>query len=1107
MMNTFLRPRCSLIPLIIVICCLFHTSFSNANNSTDSTAKIHVNNDPNETFFILPHAQFFKEAESDTPLTIDQAAQSTRYQSLIGNIQFSQPAGTYWFRFSVSNQSKQPQHYWLDIDNMRLNQIDLYTKTDNGFTQQESGSSRPNPNWTFQERLNLVRLNLQPGETNEYYLRIENTKIVRFSAKLYNDHSHIINFGNLNVQLGIIFGVLISLFFYTTNIYISLKDRTFLYFIGLLCSVTIQISGNQGIFKLLHLGNATFIDASYALGSGLWLLFSAFFIRNYLNLPKHHPYLDKFILIITIIPIVLLMTHPWSNNIFDELTMSLGIVSVCSILLASTLRLKDGYTPAIFPFAANLGWLVLMSLLMSLPEEFIAKISLNNIINILITLKLLLLACGLNSRIGDLNRKLSIEINQRKNRENQLTLAQKISRHGDWSWNPETNVFEFSDNTYEILPNLSRSNEFRLEEFLKTAKEKDRNLIIQAFKKAAHTKQGFHHEFSLIHKNGACRHYHLQADFNINKREKYSQKMVGTIHDITEKKLAELSHQESEQRWRDLADSTFEAILIFKNSKVIDANQACESLAGYSQKEIIGTNAEAIFGEENLALLQQEIAKDSIKSFELTITNKAGKEVFIEVRSRSGVFSGNPVFVVAIRDISERKNYEQELRQLGHYDNLTGLANRTLFQERLQTAINKSQRSNQKHALLFIDLDQFKNVNDSLGHETGDQLLIEVGKRIKDRIRKIDTAARFGGDEFAILIEDVSAPYSAAKVADDLLKAMAEHIQIDDYTLLVTPSIGIAMYPFDGDNQSELLRKADTAMYHAKDQGRNNYQFYTEQLNDRIMRRMDLESELRLAIERDEFFLHFQPKVNITTGDVVGAEALLRWESRKHGLVSPAEFVGIAEETGLILPIGELVLEQACTQAAHWIQEFPTFTSIAVNISGIQFKHINLVDSVAKVLEETKLSPENLELEITENAIIDNAEEAIRIMGELKELGVKLSLDDFGTGYSSLNYLKRFPVDCLKIDRSFVAEIVSDKTDLKIADSIVKLAHDLNLYVVAEGVETIEQLNIMKEMGCDQLQGFLFSRPLSNNDLIDMLKSKNNLYNPPLAPKTTPKND
>ena len=1058
--------------------------------------------DPNTQLLLLPHAEVLTDL--DHQLSIEQvtsAPYNTQFQSLTADDKrFYRTSGSYWFRFSLSNKEAQDLKFWLECDNIRLDNIELYTQTATASSSnnyqliEQSGDSYANPNWNNQERLNLLRINLAAGETRTFYLKVTNSSGVRFSARIYSDHSHVQHFGSLSVQLGIIYGILFALFIYTLNIYITLKDATFLYFLVVLAAVTIQTASSQGTINILFPGNNQLIDFLTIFGATLNMLGSAFFIRRFLSLSAHHPILDKLVMATGLIPLLILPTYHFSMATAEQVTILAGAVSTLITILACGLRLNNGYSPAIFPLIGSFFIFFPMLLVAIIPESSVPAMATSNLLNLCVAFKMIAWASGLGSRIDNLNQQLSSEVRDRKLRETQLMHAQRIARYGDWSWNIHTSEFIFSESAQNILPGTTDHHDNDFDSLLARVLPNEREQMEKAFNAAMTDQQGFQTDFSLQHDDGSIHYYLTQAEFQLDKNGSKTSLLIGTLHDITDKTLADMAYQENEQRWRDLADATFEGILIYQDSIIIDANQACEELLGLSPMDLIGSSGESFISKHDLPDLLKKISTAEDSTFELTLQRENRTETTIELHSKKGKFNQKEVHIVAIRDISERKEYEQKLRQLGYYDSLTGLANRTLFLQRLQHAIDKSQRTKEKHALLFIDLDQFKNINDSLGHDVGDKLLVEVAQRLELRARKVDTVARLGGDEFAILVEDINAPYSAAKLADGLLKVMSELIHVDGYQLLITPSIGIALYPSDGDSSGELLRKADTAMYHAKSQGRNNYQFYTEQLNEKIVRRMDLESELRLAIERNELFLNFQPKVNLKSGDIIGAEALLRWQSTKYGLISPVEFIPIAEETGLIWPIGELVLDKACQQAKQWIKNHPSFDSIAVNISGIQFNHNNLVETVANVLAANQLPAQHLELEITEGAIIDNAEEAIKMMEQLKALGVKLSLDDFGTGYSSLSYLKRFPVDSLKIDRSFVAEIVSDPTDLKIAEGIVRLAHDLSLNVVAEGVETNEQLDLIRSLGCDELQGYIFSRPISNEQMDDILATSENLY-------------
>ncbi|ARN74675.1 hypothetical protein BST96_11425 [Oceanicoccus sagamiensis] len=1071
------------------------------SSSAVSDPGLEVTDDPNTYILLLPHTRVLTDI--DNQLTLQEVVSqlsSDQFKTLaVNENRFYRESGSYWFSFSLSNTSDKSLNLWLECDNTRLDNIELYTQTaattDAPYTLLDrAGDKNVKPQWDIQERINLLRLSVPANTTQKFLFKVENTSGVRFSARLYSDHSQTIYFGSMDKQLGIIYGILLALFIYTLNVYIALKDRTFLYFMVVLVAVTLQTATSQGTIKVLFPGSSQLVDFLTIFGSSMNIIASAFFIRNFLMLAKHNPLLDKILLATAIMALAVFPIYPWSLSATEITTILAGSIATLITILACAIRLHNGYTPAAFPLAGSLFIFIPMLVVAIIPESSVPTMTTSNLLNLCVVFKMIAWASGMTSSIDNINKQLTMEVDDRKRRERQLTQAQSIARYGDWSWDTETNEFSFSESAEKILPPIPKTSGNNFDQLLQLATPEEKEQLRQSFGSGQDLEEGFQSEFKLQHPDGSTRYYLTEADFHRDRRGVKTSLMIGTLHDITEKKLADLAYRENEQRWRDLADSTFEAILIFQDCLIIDANQACSPILCASPSELIGSSGESFMDKNDLPDLLQHISNANNEAVEFSLPGDKDTTITVEIRSKNGTFNQQSVQIVAIRDISERTKYEQKLRQLGYYDSLTGLANRTLFQERLQHAINKSNRTHEKHALLFIDLDQFKNINDSLGHDVGDQLLVEVGKRLKSRARKMDTVARLGGDEFALLVEDISAPYSAAKVADELIKLMSEHITVDDYKLLVTPSIGIALFPSDGNSSGELLRKADTAMYHAKSKGRNNYQFYTEQLNEKIVRRMDLESELRVALDKQELFLNYQPKVNLQTGEIVGAEALLRWDSGKYGMISPAEFVPIAEETGIIWQITEFVLEQACQQAAEWIEAHPSFQSMAVNISGVQFNHSDLVETIGAVLTSSKIPPENLELEITEGAIIDNAEEAINAMQRLKTLGVKLSLDDFGTGYSSLSYLKRFPVDSLKIDRSFVAEIVSDKTDLKIAGNIVKLAHDLSLNVVAEGVETDEQLKLIKALGCDELQGYIFSRPLSKSDFSAMFTQNKSLY-------------
>ena len=449
-----------------------------------------------------------------------------------------------------------------------------------------------------------------------------------------------------------------------------------------------------------------------------------------------------------------------------------------------------------------------------------------------------------------------------------------------------------------------------------------------------------------------------------------------------------------------------------------------------------------------------------------------------------------------IRNITEDLSTEAQLREhrerlyhVVHHDTLTNLPNRMLLQDRLSRMMMKAKRNKTYVAILFLDLDRFKKINETLGHDIGDHLLLEVSKRLKNCVRKSDTVARIGGDEFGVILDDLRDVKFVAVVARKFLQALSKPIIIQEYELYATSSIGISLYPDDGEDEDVLFRCADTALYRAKDAGKNNYQYYTPDMNTRAFEFLLMESGLRKAVENDELVVFYQPLINLENNKLIGMEALLRWQHPEKGMISPGDFIPLAEETGLIEPIGEWVLQAACAQNKKWQDVGYPPVKVSVNMSSRQFSKKNVVEIISETLEKTGLSPEYLGIEITESVIMQDVKSTITKLKQLHDMGICLSIDDFGTGYSSLSYLKLFPIDFLKIDRSFVFNITSDSTDAAIAASVILLAHSMELKVVAEGVETSEQLELLRGQGCDYVQGFLFSKPLAAEEFVPFFET------------------
>ena len=515
------------------------------------------------------------------------------------------------------------------------------------------------------------------------------------------------------------------------------------------------------------------------------------------------------------------------------------------------------------------------------------------------------------------------------------------------------------------------------------------------------------------------------------------------------------------------------------------ANGAFTRISGYQPSDIMAKPPRLLFSSKQPAELYEhifaQVQKNNVWQGEIWSRKKDGT-TYPQWMSINAVRNdvGHVVeYVLIASDITDRKEAEERLNYQANYDALTELPNRSLFVDRLRQSMSRARREGTNLALLFIDLDRFKNINDSMGHSAGDKLLVAVAEALRSCVRESDTIARFGGDEFAVILSPIYGAKNAGTVAQTLLKVLARPINVDGYECLIGGSIGISVFPGDGETPEDLIRNADAAMYRAKDSGRNTYEFFTAEMQQQALARIGMERDLRYAIERQEFALHFQPQLGLETGDIIGMEVLVRWESGTRGLVSPGDFISLAEENGQILALGEWVLSEACRQYVQWHKQGIAPSYIAVNVSGRQFRTAHFPKLVQAILQDTQMPARGLELELTESFLMEDEEHVMLTLGELRAMGVSLSIDDFGTGYSSLSYLKRFPISTLKIDRSFVRDIPGDDEDVAIVSAIVRMAHALKLSVVAEGVETAEQQRFLHELGCHIIQGFHYSRPLN----------------------------
>lgn len=580
--------------------------------------------------------------------------------------------------------------------------------------------------------------------------------------------------------------------------------------------------------------------------------------------------------------------------------------------------------------------------------------------------------------------------------------------------------------------------------------------------------------------------------------------IVAISRDISERIASEAALRESNERFDSAVRATNDVIWDWNFATgELWWNENLAEVFGYRIEEIDRTNR---FREDSIHPAdRQRVASgvdNAVKSGEenwgdeYRFRRRDGTYAFVYDRGRlirDG--SGKPVRMIgAMADVTARKEAEQRLSYLAQFDTLTNLPNRHLFRDRLAQTLVQAQRGHGQVGVMFVDLDRFKNVNDTLGHEAGDKLLVLVAASLNESLREGDTVGRISGDEFAIVLANLAKAEDAAIVARKVINGLAHSFDVAGHKVFVTASIGISVSPNDGTDAETLLKNSNTAMHRAKEQGRNGYQFYLPAMNERAMHRLQLETGLRVALERSEFLLHYQPKIDLASNSISGFEALLRWQHPERGLIPPAQFIPILEDTGLIVPVGEWVLLQACRQIEGWRAQGIEPRPVAVNLSARQFQQKNLDEVIARVLKETGIDPAHLELELTESMLMHDAAEAARTLQTLKNYGIRLAVDDFGTGYSSLAYLRRFPIDALKVDRAFIHDLTTNAEDATITLAIINLAHSLKLGVVAEGVETSAQVSFLKENGCDEAQGFYFARPLAIEECTKTLVEKRRFH-------------
>lgn len=680
----------------------------------------------------------------------------------------------------------------------------------------------------------------------------------------------------------------------------------------------------------------------------------------------------------------------------------------------------------------------------------------------------------------DISQKKKIDQELHYNRE-MLNIAQEIAKIGSWDWDLINDELYWSDEMYRIFGLEPEENRTNYELFLKFIHLDDREPIVTAINESVILDKPFEQEFRIIRPMGEQRILEGRAEVVRNDSGKAT-RMVGTVYDITEFKRAQYELALSDNVFNHAA----EAIIITDSQNVVlRVNDAYCKITQFSKDDVVNKmpqeltksfkHSDAFYDE-----MWRELNEHGEWSGEILDIRKNG-EVFPSYHNMKVVKDshGNVVqYISVFSDITEKKRAEESIKYLAHFDQLTGLHNRVLFKDRLDHALLRAKRNKSIVVLLFIDLDRFKYVNDTLGHDAGDQLLINVSTILKNSVRAQDTVSRLGGDEFTVILEDVAQPADSAIVANKIISAVEEPFTIFDQEVVIGSSIGISVFPDNAETPEEMVKNADIAMYYAKESGRNQHQFYTQDLADKSSNKFFMENRLRRAIDNNEFEVYYQPQVSINNAKIIGAEALVRWIDPEQGIVSPSVFIPIAEESGLIEQLGLCVLQTACEQAAKWCRNIDPDFCISVNLSSKQLATGNIFDAVQTTLKKNNLSSANLELEITESAIMENPEGGIAQLERIRELGVSIAIDDFGTGYSSLSYLKRLPITRVKIDRAFIQDAHINKDDEMIVNAIIMMSKSLALRVIAEGVEHEEHLEYLKRSGCEDYQGFYFSKPI-----------------------------
>lgn len=663
-----------------------------------------------------------------------------------------------------------------------------------------------------------------------------------------------------------------------------------------------------------------------------------------------------------------------------------------------------------------------------------------------------------------------------------LNKAQKLANIGHWELNLTTKKLFWSDEVYRIFGLKPQEFDATYEAFLEHIHPDDVELVKKSYADSIANKSSYHITHRIVRKNGEIAFVHERCEHEFDSDGNVTDS-IGTVHDITEQKIIQNELMLASKVFSKMNDGV---VITDDSQRILKVNEAFTRITGYTSKELEGNTPKTFSSgwhdKSFYKKMWEDISNHGQWSGEITDRKKNSQRYtsemqIIALHNDEGTLTN---YISITNDVSKKKEQEKLIHNLAYFDALTGLPNRVLFEERVVNRIPFAKRNDKKIALIFIDMDNFKDVNDTLGHLMGDAFLVEVAKTIKATLREQDTIARLGGDEFAILLEDVSCIMDAIPIAEKIIATFRNPITIQEREIYTGVSMGVSIYPEDGKSYDELVQAADTAMHQVKASGKNNFQFFTQTMNEKITERLFLENGLRNAVAHNEIFLVYQPKVNIETNKVYGMEALARWKHPKLGLIRPDKFIAVSEETGQIYNLGLWITKQALidTKALH---EAGHRLIVSINVSSKQLENENFVNDICSLVTEIGVEKGYVELEITESHIMSNIDEALIILKELSSSGFKLSIDDFGTGYSSLSYLKKLPAQTIKIDRSFVLDIDKDEDDKSIVATIIAMARALGKDVIAEGSETQEHIDALKYLHCHKIQGYFFSKPLEIN--------------------------